>query len=69
MDAAAELRRVLGAAPPDSIANLPAPVLERLVGQIEAAREHHRRVAEDAVRTVISGAPLPVRGIVRKALQ
>jgi hypothetical protein len=62
------LTRVLGAAPPASIAALPPDVLRRLTGQIEAGRRHHLRVAEDAVRAAIKGVPLPVRGIVKKAL-
>lgn len=67
-DEVAALTDALGAAPPDTVAALPPDVLRRLVDQIEAGRRHHQRVAERAVQAAIKGVPLPVRGIVRKAL-
>jgi hypothetical protein len=58
----------LGAAPPASVAALDPEVLRRLTEQIEAGRRHHRKVGEDTVQAALKGVPLPVRGIVRKAL-
>ena len=58
----------LGTEPPASVASLPPDVLRRLTDQIEAGRRHHRQVAERTVQAALKGVPLPVRGIVRKAL-
>ncbi|WP_375491766.1 hypothetical protein [uncultured Jatrophihabitans sp.] len=66
--AAARLADLLGTRPPRSVQHLPAPVLNRLVEQIEAGRRHHLKVADDATNDALRGVPLPVRGIVRKAL-
>ncbi len=67
-DELAALTESLGAAPPASVAALAPEVLRRLTEQIEAGRRHHRQVAEDTVQAALKGVPLPVRGIVRKAL-
>ncbi len=67
-DEVTALTKALGAEPPESVAALPSDVLGRLTAQIEAGRQHHYEVAAEAVRTAIKGAPLPVRGIVKKAL-
>ncbi len=67
-DEVTALTKALGAEPPKSVAALPPEVLGRLAAQIEAGRRHHNEVAAEAVRTAIKGAPLPVRGIVKKAL-
>jgi hypothetical protein len=40
----------------------------RLVGQVEAAQSRQAQLIEDAVQTAVRGVPLPVRGIVKKAL-
>ena len=64
----ASLAALLGAAPPDSVAGLPDDVLARLADQIDAARRHQKDAVDDSVRTAVTGVPLPVRGIVRKAL-
>ena len=64
----ASLSALLGAAPPDSVAGLPDDVLARLADQIVAARRLQKDAVDDAVQTAVTGVPLPVRGIVRKAL-
>lgn len=40
----------------------------RLLGQIEAAQARQADLIEAAVQTAVKGVPLPVRGIVKKAL-
>lgn len=40
----------------------------RLVGQVEAAQSRQAQLIDDAVQTAVRGVPLPVRGIVKKAL-
>jgi DNA-binding IclR family transcriptional regulator len=67
-DAAAELEHLLGAPLPAAVARLPKADLARLTEQITAARRRQAKVVDDAVRTAVTGVPLPVRGIVRKAL-
>ncbi len=64
-----ELARALRGSPPPQVAALPPEVLRRLTAQIDAGRRHHRAVADRAIETAIKGVPLPVRGIVRKALR
>jgi hypothetical protein len=64
----AELTRALRGAPPTPVAVLPPEVLRRLTAQIDAGRRHHRAVADHAIAMATRGVPLPVRGIVRKAL-
>lgn len=67
-DAPMTLSEVLGDRPPDSVAALSSQVLERLANQIEQARRHQAEVMAESVRVAVKGVPLPVRGIVRKAL-
>jgi DNA-binding IclR family transcriptional regulator len=67
-DAAAELERLLGAPLPPAVARLPKADLARLAEQVTTARRRQAKVVDDAVRTAVTGVPLPVRGIVRKAL-
>ena len=40
----------------------------RLVGQIEAARARQAVLIEEAVQTAVRRVPLPVRGLVKRAL-
>jgi hypothetical protein len=69
MGAAVEkLTRILGEPVTDGIAGLPDETLFRLADQIAAAKGHQSSMLDDAVRQALSGVPLPVRGIVRKAL-
>ena len=67
-DPAAELERILGAALPAGVADVRPADLTRLAEQVTAARRRQAKVVDDAVRTAVTGVPLPVRGIVRKAL-
>lgn len=65
---AATLSNDLGAELPASIAALPEAVLARLLDQLHAARRHQAEIVDSSVKTALKGVPLPVRGIVRKAL-
>lgn len=65
---ATTLTNELGAELPAGIAALPEPVLDRLLEQIHAARRRQAEILESSVNTALKGVPLPVRGIVRKAL-
>jgi hypothetical protein len=69
MTADADLKAVLGAAPPDSISALPEETLTRLAGQVKAAKERQDADMERSVQVAIDGVPFAVRGIVRKALR
>jgi hypothetical protein len=62
------LQAALGAEPPAGVQSLPAAVLTRLAGQIDAARTAQSAKIDESVREAVTGVPLPVRGIVRKAL-
>ena len=66
--AAADLARALRDTPPTAVAQLPPQTLQRLAAQIDAGRRHHRAVADQAIAKALKGVPLPVRGLVRKAL-
>lgn len=63
-----ELVGALGEEPPAAIAALPAEVVTRLAGQIEGARRRQAAAMESGVKTALKGVPLPLRGVVRKAL-
>lgn len=62
------LSRVLGDPVTDGVAALPEETLDRLADQIVAARSRQSAMLDQAVRQALCGVPLPVRGIVRKAL-
>lgn len=53
---------------PPSVTALPEDLRERLAQQVGVAQRHQARVVENAVRDAVKGVPLPVRGIIRKAL-
>ncbi len=62
------LRQVLGSAPPDSVAALPAEYQAELVEVIEAAL---RRQSEDLAAsfdTTMRHVPVPLRAVVRRVL-
>ena len=63
-----DLSELLGGVLPDSVAALPPEVLERLAEQVQAARRRQAQQIADAIQVAVKGVPLPVRGIVRKAL-
>lgn len=58
----------LGAELPASIAALPESILARLLDQLHTAQRHQAEILDSSVKTAVKGVPLPVRGIVRKAL-
>jgi len=62
------LAAVLGAEPPAAVAALPAEVSARLAAQIEEASARQAAAMEAGVKTALKGVPLPLRGVVRKAL-
>ena len=51
-----------------SVAGLPDDVRSRLADQVLAAQQRQTRLVTEAVDKALRGVPLPVRGIVRKAL-
>jgi hypothetical protein len=53
---------------PPSVTALPEDLRERLAQQVGVAQRHQARVVENAVRDAVKDVPLPVRGIIRKAL-
>lgn len=63
-----ELADALGEEPPATVGALPPEVLSRLAGQIEDASRRQAEAMEAGVRKALKGAPLPLRGIIRKAL-
>jgi hypothetical protein len=62
------LAEVLGEDPPAAVGALPDEVLTRLAGQIEDASRRQAAAMEAGVKTALKGVPLPLRGVVRKAL-
>ncbi len=63
-----DLAEVLGDEPPAAVRALPPEVLTRLAGQIEDARRRQAAAMESGVKAALKGVPLPLRGVVRKAL-
>lgn len=68
MTSDADLKAVLGAAPPAAVSALPADVLARLAEQVAVAKKRQQVEMEASVKTAIAGVPFAVRGIVKKAL-
>lgn len=62
------LAEVLGEEPPAAVGALPDEVLTRLAAQVEAASRRQAAAMEAGVKTALKGVPLPMRGVVRKAL-
>ncbi|WP_370248899.1 hypothetical protein [Nocardioides sp.] len=62
------LAAVLGTTPPESVQALPDDVRQRLADQVRAGRRRQARLTEEAVDRAITGVPLPVRSVIRKAL-
>lgn len=62
------LAAVLGATPPESVQALPADVRARLAEQVRDGRRRQAKLTEEAVERAITGVPLPVRSVIRKAL-
>jgi hypothetical protein len=63
-----ELSDLLGAAPPDGVAALPADDQARLAGLISAARTKQAADLEAAFAATLKHVPFPVRGLARKML-
>ena len=63
-----DLADALGDDPPTAITALPAEVLTRLAGQIEDARRRQAATMDSSVKAALKGVPLPLRGVIRKAL-
>jgi hypothetical protein len=63
-----QLADALGVPPPPAVAGLPDEVRDRLAAQVRAAQRRELRSAQAALETALKGVPLPVRGLVRKAL-
>ena len=59
---------LLGDEPPATVLALPDEARERLVALVATARERQQRLADESVTTALRSVPLPVRGVVRKAL-
>lgn len=62
------LAETLGEEPPAAVSALPGEVQARLAGQIEDASRRQAAAMEAGVKTALKGVPLPLRGVVRKAL-
>jgi hypothetical protein len=66
--ASRSLADALGEEPPAAVNALPAEVLSRLADQVEDARQRQAAAMETGVKKALKGVPLPLRGVVRKAL-
>ncbi len=62
------LTELLHDAPPPSVAALPEPSQRRLAELLVAARARQQQQGDESVERALKGVPLPVRGLVRKAL-
>lgn len=67
-DASPSLTDLLAEPPPASVLALPAESQQRLAALLVGAREREKQQGDAAVERAIKGVPLPVRGVVRKAL-
>ena len=62
------LTELLPDAPPPSVLALPEPSQRRLAELLVAARARQQQQGDESVERALKGVPLPVRGLVRKAL-
>lgn len=62
------LEKALRAQPPASVSALPTEIQNRLADQIVEAKRSQVETAQAAIDKAIKGVPLPVRGVVRKAI-
>jgi hypothetical protein len=67
-DVASDLTDALGVEPSAAVSALPPEVVARLAGQIDDARRRQAAAMESGVKKALKGVPLPLRGVVRKAL-
>lgn len=63
-----QLEEALGATPPASVLALSDALRDRLAEQVTRACAQQRALTEQSVDKALKGVPLPVRGVVRKAL-
>lgn len=63
-----QLSDLLGAAPPDGVAQLPEDDQARLVRLITAARQKQAADLEDAFAATLKHVPFPVRGLAKRML-
>ncbi len=63
------LEKALRDTPPASVAALPEAAQAALAAQIKDARRRQHELTNEAVEKAIKGVPLPVRGVVRKAIR
>ena len=62
------LEDALGCPPPPAVAGLPVKARKRLATQIQSAKHRQREEVDAAVERALHGVPLPVRGVVKKAV-
>ncbi len=67
-DAVPSLTDLLADPPPASVLALPEESRQRLAALLVAARERQQQQGDESVERALKGVPLPVRGLVRKAL-
>ena len=63
-----QLRKLLGAEPPPSVAALDEPARAALVEVLRESRRRQARSLEDAFVATLKHVPFPVRGVVKKVL-
>lgn len=62
------LESALGAEPPASVLALPDGVQQQLAAHVETASRRQADLVSAAVDAAVRGVPLPVRGVVKRAL-
>ena len=67
-EGSAEALRLLGEDLGSVVAAIDEASCARLVTQIKTARVRQNQLIDEAVQTAIKGVPLPVRGLVKRAL-
>lgn len=67
-EAITTLTELLGEPPPAAVAALPDATLDQLIEHIRTAQQRQAMLIADATDTAVKGVPLPVRGIVKRAL-
>ena len=62
------LTAILREEPPPAVQALPLEARRRLAEQVRAGRARQRQLGEESVAAALKGVPLPVRGLLRRAL-
>ena len=68
MDPSSPLHQVLVDEPPATVAALPDETLATLADLVRAAKRATVELNQQSVDAALRGVPLPLRGVVRKAL-